>query len=74
MLGAVSLAVSDGTNSEYLNGIAGLPAPTAGQGLNAVVEFFCALAKCTNVVSVSASIVTTGNNNGTARLRVLGGP
>jgi hypothetical protein len=74
VLGAVDLSVSDGTNIEGLDGFSAPVAAVAGQGFNAVQEFFCALAKCTNVVSVIARVVTTANTNGTARLRVLAGP
>ena len=74
VLGGVSLSVSDGTHVEYLAPYVAPPSAVAGQGSNYVQEFYCALAACTNIVSVSAAIITTTNNNGVAHLRVLGGP
>lgn len=74
VLGALSLSVSDGTNVEYLAPYVAPASAVAGQGSNYVQEFYCALAKVTNIVSCSAALVTTANNNGVAHLRVLGGP
>ena len=74
VLGAIDITASDGTNVEYLDAVGAPASAVAGRGMSNVIEFFTARSLLTNVVSISARIVTTTNNNGTARLRVLGGP
>lgn len=76
-VGAIDILGSDtatgGGNQVWL---AHIPAPAAainGTGVSYVVEFFDALAKLTNIVSVAA-MIGGGLTAGTARLRVLGGP
>jgi len=74
VVGSVVLQVSDGTNLEYVGVV---PAPTgavAGQGFSYVAEFYTALAKVTNVVSVQAIIALGTAASTTGRLRALGGP
>lgn len=74
VLGAIDLVASDGTNSETLDTFGPPAAAVAGRGFSNVCEFYSPLANITNIVSLSIRVVTTTNNNGTARLRVLGGP
>lgn len=74
VLGAIELDASDGTNTETIGTIAAPNNAVAGQGGCFVIEFYCALAKITNIVSVTMKAVLTSNTNGVGRLRVLGGP
>lgn len=72
-VGQIDFYCSDGTRSEWLGST---PAPTtgvAGRGMCFVLEFFCAMASVTNIVSVVAQI-GGALTAGTGRLRVLGGP
>lgn len=73
-VGAVALVLTDGTNSEYCGSTAAPAAAVAGQGFSYVMEFYSALAKITNVVSVQAIIALGVAASTTGRLRALGGP
>jgi hypothetical protein len=71
-VGQIDFYATDGTNQEWLGGVPAPATASAGRGTNLVLEWFCALAKVTNVVSVVANIGGS-LSDGTVRLRVLGG-
>lgn len=69
VIGAVDIYASDGTNTEYLATIAASSSATAGQGASFIADLFSTLQNITNIVTLTARVVTTGNNNLTMQLR-----
>lgn len=70
VLGALTIYASDGTTTEYL-GAAPIPiaSPTAGQGATWMIPVFSSLVNITTIKTLTASLVTTANNNFTMELR-----
>jgi hypothetical protein len=60
---------SDGSKTEYLGTFPPTIGGVAGQGATFVMEVFSALVNITNIVTLTVSITSTGNNNLTAELR-----
>jgi hypothetical protein len=73
VFGGLDIYATDGTNTEYLDTKAASRGAVAGQAATFMAEFFSALINITNIVTLTASIATSGNNNYTMRLRVGGG-
>ncbi len=69
----IDIYATDGTNTEYLAVVPASGGAVAGQGGTFMGEFFSALVNITNIVTVTASIVSTTNNHLTAELVVCGG-
>ncbi|MHB8577190.1 MAG: hypothetical protein ACYDCQ_17905 [Dehalococcoidia bacterium] len=73
VLGTLEISATDGTNTEYLDVRGPSNTATAAQGATFMGEFFSALVNITNIVTVTARMNTTGNNNYSMELRVCGG-
>lgn len=73
VLGTLEISATDGTNTEYLDVRGPSNSATAGQGATFMGEFFSALLNITNIVTVTARMNTTANNNYSMQLVVCGG-
>jgi len=73
VLGAIDIYATDGTNTEYLALVPASSSATAGQGATFMGEFFSALINITNIVTVTARMVTTTSNVASLQLVVCGG-
>ena len=73
VLGTLEISATDGSATEYLATEGPTNSATAGQGGTFMGEFFSTLQNITNVVTVTARMNTTGNNNYSMQLVVCAG-
>ena len=69
VIGALDLYASDGSTTEFLGCVPASSTATAGQGATFYVPVFSTLANITKITTLTAHVVTSGNNNMTMQMR-----